>query len=603
MKRILDNTIRLPWFGIPRIWNFIRPYRMRILGMLMAGAMASGIGALYPLFNRYAIDHFIADQTTRGIVPFVILYVLMLAGQTLVTFISSYSSGQVELFLRRDIRNSAFEHLQNLSVSYFDRNEVGDIHARIISDTDLIGEIFSWRLMNFIWSSVYLVGVFIVMLAIDARLAGYILLFAPGALILIMLFQKGLHPHHLKIRELNARITKDYNEGITGAKAVKVLGIEEKMIRNFRNDTDEMFRVSLHRAHYSVMFLSVMSLMSSVVLAFVLWKGGMQVRENIMRIGTLSVFVSYALEMISPMQDIVETMAALVAAQVNIERVSDLLNEPCDVSDSPSVIMKYGDSLNPKEENWEPLAGDIEFRDVTFRYPNGRKNILEHFDLKVPQGSNIAIVGETGAGKTTLVNLICRFYEPTGGSVLIDGRDIRERSQLWLHRNMGYVLQTPHLFAGTIRDNLRYGKPEASDEEIMEALKLVAADSVVDKFKNGLDSCVGEGGVHLSTGEKQLLSFARAILSDPKILVFDEATSSVDTLTEKVMQRATDAAIRGRTSFVIAHRLSTVTGADLILVIRDGKVVESATHAELMQKKGYYYRLYTSQYEDLAWLE
>ena len=226
--------------------------------------------------------------------------------------------------------------------------------------------------------------------------------------------------------------------------------------------------------------------------------------------------------------------------------------------------------------------------------------MLEHFSLKVPHGTNVAIVGETGAGKSTLVNLVCRFYEPTTGAVLIDGRDARERSQLWLHSNIGYVLQTPHLFSGSIRDNLKYGNPDATDEEIMEALKLVNATGIVEKMDSGLDSDVGEGGDQLSVGEKQLLSFARALLADPRILILDEATSSVDTVTEKAIQKAIETVIQGRTSFVIAHRLSTIIDADVILVVKDGRIIEQGRHKDLMKRKGYYYSLYTRQFDEAA---
>lgn len=283
--------------------------------------------------------------------------------------------------------------------------------------------------------------------------------------------------------------------------------------------------------------------------------------------------------------------------QVNIERLTNLIETKSDVADSPEVIAKYGDMFEPKRENWEDIKGDIEFEDVSFKYPDGDEYILEHFNLKIPHGTNVAIVGETGAGKSTLVNLVCRFFEPTSGRLLIDGRDARERSQLWLHSNIGYVLQTPHLFSGTIRDNLKYGSPNATDEEIMAALKIVSADGIVAKSEKGLDTEVGEGGDLLSTGEKQLISFARAVLSDPKILVLDEATSSIDTFTEQLIQNALDTVIEGRTSFMIAHRLSTVRNADIILVVRDGKIVESGSHKELLDKKGYYYSLYTRQYE------
>ena len=284
--------------------------------------------------------------------------------------------------------------------------------------------------------------------------------------------------------------------------------------------------------------------------------------------------------------------------QVNIERFTDLLAVKSDVVDTPEVVEKYGDMLNPKKENWEELRGDIEFKDVTFRYPDGEETVLEHFSLKVPFGSHLAIVGETGAGKSTLVNLVCRFYEPTQGQVLIDGRDARERSQLWLHSSIGYVLQTPHLFSGTVRDNLLMGNPDATEDQIWQAIRAVSAEDVIAHLEKGLDTDVGEGGDLLSTGEKQLISFARAILADPKILILDEATASVDTLTEAKIQSALEGVTAGRTCLMIAHRLSTVRNADMILVVKNGRIVEQGTHSELLKLHGYYYELYTRQYED-----
>ena len=301
-----------------------------------------------------------------------------------------------------------------------------------------------------------------------------------------------------------------------------------------------------------------------------------------------------------PVRWLIDALSDLVTTQVNIERVTNLIATESDVADRPEVVAKYGDTFHPKKENWESLHGDVEFDDVTFRYPDGEVNVLEHFSLKVPQGTNVAIVGETGAGKSTLVNLVCRFYEPTAGRILIDGRDARERSQLWLHSNIGYVLQTPHLFSGTVRENLLYGNPAATEEQIMRALRRVSADEIVARMDNGLDSEVGEGGDRLSTGEKQLISFARALLADPKILVLDEATASIDTITEQKIQNAIGEVIAGRTSFVIAHRLSTIRHADVILVVSDGKIIERGTHAELMSQKGAYYNLYTRQFEEDA---
>ena len=304
--------------------------------------------------------------------------------------------------------------------------------------------------------------------------------------------------------------------------------------------------------------------------------------------------------MMEPVRWIIDAISDLITTQVNIERLTNLLAVRSDVTDSDEVVSVYGDVFEPKRENWEKMQVDIEFDDVSFKYPDGDEYILEHFNLKIPHGSNIAIVGQTGAGKSTLVNLVCRFYEPTSGRVLIDGKDARERSQLWLHSSIGYVLQTPHLFSGTVRENLLYGNPNATDEDIMKALRLVSAEGVVEKLEKGLDSDVGEGGDMLSTGEKQLLSFVRAILADPAILVLDEATASVDTLTEKKIQSAISEIIKGRTTLMIAHRLSTVRDADLILVVRDGKIIEQGTHAELLAMRGYYRELYTRQYEEEA---
>ena len=596
-----EKQISLPFFGVPRLFPFLKPYRWRIAFMILLGGLSSVIDALYPLFNRYALDHFIADRTLAGIGVFIALYVFLVLSQAAINFKSTSDCGSLEVTVNKDLRNAAFNHLQTLSFSYYNQNSVGYIHSRVMSDTGLIGELVSWRMMNFIWSGSYLIGILVVMVIIDIRLTGYILLLVPVAIVAMVFFQRKLLKYNRIIREINSRITGNYNEGITGARTIKILGVERKMIDDFNQEALNMKRASVREAHFSALFLSSITMMSSIVLALILGQGGMLTREALMRIGTLSVFMSYALEMLEPMQNIIETISAFSAIQVNIERLTRLLAEQSDVADSPQVVERYGDTFHPKKENWEALQGDVEFRDVSFRYPDGEEYVLEHFNLKVPRGTNIAIVGETGAGKSTLVNLVCRFYEPTKGQVLIDGRDARERSQLWLHSNIGYVLQSPHLFSGTVRDNLRYGKPDATDEEILEALRIVSAQDVLAKMDKGLESDVGEGGELLSTGEKQLFSFARAILADPKILVLDEATSSIDTVTEKKIQNAIAILIRGRTSFVIAHRLSTIVDADVILVVRDGRIIGKGTHEELMKERGYYYELYRKQYEELVW--
>lgn len=322
-----------------------------------------------------------------------------------------------------------------------------------------------------------------------------------------------------------------------------------------------------------------------------------------LQIATLSAFTTYAVGIFEPIQMTAANIAEFISLQASIERVTGLLDEKPQIADTPEVIARYGDAFHPNRENWEPLRGDIEFRDVTFRYPDGGEDVLSHFSLKIPAGTTVAIVGETGAGKSTLVNLACRFFEPTSGQILIDGRDYRERSQLWLHSNIGYVLQNPHLFSGTIRENIRYGRLDATDAEVEEAARRVSADQVIDRMEQGYDTDVGEGGDRLSTGEKQLISFARAILAKPAIFVLDEATSSIDTWTEQLIQKATDELLAGHTSFMIAHRLSTVRNADLILVMKDGKIIEQGKHRELIGRKGHYYNLYSRQFEEECMME
>lgn len=599
-KKKDGDGVRLPWFGIKRILPFLKRYRRQIILMALFGVVGSAVDIVIPLFQSYAINNYIVTGVLDTLPYFIGLYLLTLTVQISANCFTTYTASCVEYRVGHDLKQASFDHLQTLSFSYFNQNSVGYVHARIMSDTARIGELVSWSFMDAIWNISYIAGAVFVMLKINWKLALAVIAVVPIAALLIAFSLNKLTALNRAIREMNSRISGDYNEGIAGAKTIKTLVVEDKMVAEFESDTGKMKKTSVHASRFRGLLFSSVSFFSYVALALVLWRGGIITMKQAMGIGTLSAFMSYAQGLMDPLLWIIDAFSSLINTQVNIERVTRLIDTASDVTDTPAVIEKYGDTFSPKRENWEPLNGDVEFDDVTFKYPDGDETVLEHFSLRVPCGTRVAIVGETGAGKSTLVNLVCRFYEPTDGRVLIDGRDARERSQLWLHSNIGYVLQSPHLFSGSVRENLRYGKPDATDEEINAALATVSADAVVARMDKGLDSEVGEGGDLLSTGEKQLLSFARAIIADPRILVLDEATSSVDTITEQIIQNAIGKVTAGRTSFIIAHRLSTVRDADVIIVVRDGKIVEQGKHGELMRKKGYYYSLYTRQYEKEA---
>ena len=590
-----DKQTHLKFFGIGRVIPFLGGVKKLMLVMITLALISSATDILLPLYQRYALDLFIGLGILDTVIPFVIAYVLTILVAAGANYISCSLATTIEVRVHRDLRQTGFDHLQTLSFSYFNQNSVGYIHARLMSDTARIGTLVSWTLIDCVWRISYLIGAVVVMVSLNPRLAAMVLSILPLLVVLFSVFQKRLIQVNREVREINSKITSNFNEGITGAKTIKSLAIEEKMEARFREETQNMRAKSIRAAKLRGLFAGTMNLASSVALAIVLWKGGYIATEQI---GTFSVFMSYAQGMMEPLRWLVDIVSDLITTQVNIERFTNLLAVKSDVIDTPEVVEKYGDSFHPKKENWEPIRGDIAFRDVTFQYPDGEETVLENFSLDIPFGTHLAIVGETGAGKSTLVNLVCRFYEPTQGSVLIDGKDARERSQLWLHSAIGYVLQTPHLFSGTVRENLLMGNPNATEDQIWSAIRAVSAEEVVNRLEKGLDTDVGEGGDLLSTGEKQLISFARAILADPRILILDEATASVDTMTEAKIQNALEEVTRGRTCLMIAHRLSTVRNADMILVVRDGKIVEQGTHPELLQKQGYYHSLYTRQYED-----
>ena len=577
---------------------FFKPYKKYFAITLGLNIFLAGVDVLTPLFQSYAIDHFIVPDTLEGIGVFAFAYISMIVMQTISVYWSVHAATTIEMCVGKDLKWAQFEHLQTLSFSYYNTTPVGYIHARVMSDTLKIAGVAAWGLVDMFWAFLYVVSVFVIMFALNAQLAVILLVIVPCIAVITVVFQNKILHWNRRVRKINSQITSAYNEGITGVKTSKSMGIEKDNEEAFFERTSDMYRSAGRAAKLNAVYIPTILLFGSAAAAFVLYRGGYMVQQDLIKLGTLSVFISYAVVIFETIQQLARLLADLISCQANIERVMDLMEQTPDVTDRTDVIEKYGDNFYPKKGNWENIKGDIVFEDVSFRYPDGKEYVLEHFNLHIPAGMNVAIVGETGAGKSTLVNLVGRFFEPTKGRILIDGVDYRERSQLWLHSQIGYVLQNPHLFSGTVRENIRYGRLDATDEEVEAAARSVSADEIVKKLKDGYDSDVGESGGRLSVGEKQLISFARAILAEPAIFVLDEATSSIDTVSEQLIQEATDKLLKGHTSFVIAHRLSTIRKADLILVVKDGKIIEQGTHAELLGGKGYYHDLYYKQFEE-----
>ena len=584
------------------IWKRLLPtvarFKKYAVGMIVFCGLSAVVDVSLPLFQKYAISHFIGGNTLDGLGPFIASYAVGILLMSLLCVTSTRAAMHIEMYMGRDLRRDLFQHLQTLSLSFYNVTPVGYLLTRVMNDTNRIAGNVAWGLMDIADALFYVAGTFIAMLLLDWRLALVVIVIVPVVAALTGWFQPRILHWNRKVRKINSKITGAFNEGITGAKTSKTLVIEDRSIGNFQDLTGNMNRSAVRAARLNAVYIPVTLFFSTLTVAIVLLRGGWLVEEQVMEIATLSAFITYAMNIFEPIQNLTNNLAEFIAVQASIERVTGLLDEKPQVTDRPEVVEKYGDCFDPRRENWEPLVGEIEFRDVTFRYPDGGDNVLEHFNLKIPAGTTVAIVGETGAGKSTLVNLACRFFEPTEGQILIDGRDYRERSQLWLHSNIGYVLQSPHLFSGSVRENIRYGRLDASDAEIEAAARAVSADKVVAKLEQGWDSDVGEEGDRLSTGEKQLISFARAVLADPRIFVLDEATSSIDTQTEQLIQQAIDHLLRDRTSFLIAHRLSTIRKADMILVVRDGKIVEQGTHESLLKARGYYHDLYSKQFAE-----
>ena len=584
-----------------KLWKEILLYGMPskkllvFLAIIMVGV--GGIDAIFPLMNKYAIDNFVTTGNIKGLYSFGTIYFVLVLLQAINVWLLIDTSGKIQTQITYNIRKKAFKHLQELSFSYFDTTQVGWIMSRMTSDTQKLGDIVAWGLVDMIWGLTMMVVIICAMLYLNLKLATITLSVVPVVIVMSMYFQKKMLKSHRQVRKINSKITGAFNEGIMGARTTKTLSREDKNLEEFKEHTSEMKLYSIRATVLSSLYQPIVITLGSIGTGIALWFGGKSVLMEVIGYGTLVAFISYTVQFFEPLRELARVFSDLQSAQASAERILYLLNTELEIKDKDEVIEKYGDTFNPKKENWTQIEGNISFKDVSFSYKTGEK-ILENFNFEVKSGQTVALVGETGSGKSTIVNLACRFYEPTKGEILIDGVDYRERSQLWLHSNLGYVLQSPELFSGTIKENIVYGNLDASELDIIKAAKLVNAHEFIKDLEKGYDTEVGEGGSRLSTGQKQLISFARAVLGDPRIFVLDEATSSIDTETEKIIQDALQKVLKGRTSFIIAHRLSTIKSSDCILVIKKGKIVEKGTHQELLKLKGYYYRLYTNQFKE-----
>lgn len=582
-----------------QLFKLLWLFKKHILS-LYAFMVVLAIGdVIFPLLNRIAIDHFIIAGASRAKLPiFIISYLVLIVVQTLMVYGFIDRAGIIETEFAYEVRQRAFKKLQELSFAYYDKTPSGWIMSRMTSDISRLSDILSWGLMDMVWGLALMVGIAIVMLIINVKMALIIIGVVPILAILSIYFQKRILLNYRQVRRINSKITNDFSENILGAKTSKTMAIEDLHYENFQVNTHKMKNRAIRATLLSAIFMPIVMSLGAISSAGILVYGGHQVILGAIGFGTLMLYTQYISHFFEPLRQIARLLAEMQLAQASAERVLSLLNSEVEIQDKPHVIAKYGDLLHPKVDNYPDMIGEIHFDQVSFYY-NEAEPILEDFNLHIKAGQTIALVGETGSGKSTIANLLCRFYEVKQGAITIDGINIQERSLGWLHSNLGYVLQDPHLFSGSVKENIAYGKLDASDEEIIVAAKIVNAHDFIMKMDQGYDSQVGEGGSRLSVGEKQLLSFARAIIANPRLFVLDEATASIDTENEKIIQSAITKVLKNRTALVIAHRLSTIVGADQIIVIDQGKIIEAGDHQSLLALKGHYYNLYTNQFKSI----
>jgi len=561
----------------------VRPYWKRVVTFLVMITLTSVMDSFFTYLSKLIIDDAIIPGSRATLIKIASVYGSIILFQAITVFSFIYLSILLGERVRYDLRKVMFNHLQDLSLAYYNQTPVGWLMARVTSDSDRVSDLVTWGLLDTTWAVMNIITAAIFMLTINWRLALVVFVMIPVLVFVAIQFRKKILVEFRTARKFNSKIVGAYNENITGVRVVKALGREDENMREFGVLSGEMYRASYRAAWLSALFLPTVQMISAVTLGSIILYGGLQVRIGVMTIGGIEAFIAYVTFMMWPIQDLARVYAEIQHAIASAERIFSLVDSEPEVKDLPAA--------------YDPgtIQGDIEFDHVDFYYED-MKPVLTDFSLKVKQGETIALVGPTGGGKTTIVNLLCRFFEPKRGVIRINGQDFTKLTLHAIQSRVGIVLQTPHLFSGTIRDNIRYGRLDATDEEIEEAVKLAGAHDFIVHFTKKYDEEVGEGGNLLSVGQKQLISLARAVLAKPEIFIMDEATSSVDTLTEALIQRGMENLMKGCTSFIIAHRLSTIKRADRILLIENGAIAEMGTHAELLRNHGRYYSLYTQQF-------
>ncbi|MCK4584118.1 ATP-binding cassette domain-containing protein, partial [candidate division WOR-3 bacterium] len=484
---------RFDWGLWKKLLNYLKPYKkhLSILGIVVIGL--AGIDTIFPLLTKYAVDNFIVPKSFVGLWRLGLVYVLLILMQAVIVWLFIAVAGKVDMGLCYDIRKKGFQRLQELSFTYYDRTQVGWLMARMTSDISRLGDTIAWGLVDMIWGFTMMLAMTGVMFYLNWKLALIVLSVVPVLAIISLFFQKKILKSYRLVRKTNSRITGAFNEGIMGAKTTKTLVREKANLREFQDITGEMYSSSVRAAIMSSLYLPIVLTLGCIGTALALWFGGESVLLGALSYGTLLAFISYTIQFFEPVRELARIFAELQQAQASAERTLSMIETEPDIKDNPEIIEHYGDMFEPKKENWPEMKGNISFCNVSFAYKGGEK-VLKDFNLDVKAGETIALVGETGSGKSTIVNLACRFYEPTEGEILIDGVNYRKRSLLWLHAHLGYVLQTPHLFSGTIEENIRYGRLNATDEEIERAAKLVNAHDFIKQLEDGYQTEVGEGG-------------------------------------------------------------------------------------------------------------